>query len=471
MATISIVGSGYVGLVYGAAFADLGNEVFGIDIDEYRVRQLESGVTPIYEPRLDEMIQKNREAGRLTFTTSYADTIPDSDFVFICVGTPSCFDGHADMGFVQSAAESIGRALSGDTVIVNKSTMPIGSGDFVTEIITRVKSPDASFAVVSNPEFLREGAAIQDVFSPNRIVLGAEDKRAAERVAELYRTLNAPILITDHRTAEMIKYASNAILAARVSFVNEIAQICEQLGADVKVVSQGMGYDPRIGPGFLDAGIGFGGSCFPKDVKALAYMAAEANCHPQLLHAVLEINEDQRRRFVWKLQGLIGRLEGKQVAVWGLAFKQDTDDIRESPAMDIVKMLLQRGAIVRVFDPVAMNNARQDIPTAQFATDPYSAATDADALLVLTPWNDFKQVDLDRVRQKMRRPLLLDGRNIYDPEEVQGYGFVYVGVGRHGLKAPNGLGSLATSSVAINGVGELANASALHNGEAALSLE
>lgn len=439
MAIISIVGSGYVGLVYGAAFADLGNDVYGLDIDERRIEQLNQGHTPIYEPRLDELIQRNLEAGRLRFTTRYEQAIPASDFVFICVGTPSCFDGHADMRFVHSAAASIGRHLSGYTIIINKSTMPIGSGDFVSSIVSQHKSANASFDVVSNPEFLREGSAIQDVFNPSRIVLGAENRHAADEVADLYRSLNAPILITDQRTAEMIKYASNAILATRISFINEIAQICEQLGADVKVVAQGMGYDPRIGPQFLDAGIGFGGSCFPKDVKALAYMAAEVNCHPQLLHAVLEINEDQRRRFVWRLREMIGELFGKQIAVWGLAFKQDTDDIRESPALDVVKMLLQRGALVRVYDPAAMSHAHIEIPEAVLAADPYSSVEGADALLVVTPWNEFKQVDLSRVRDLMRVPLILDGRNIYEPDDVRSLGITYSGVGRQDHRARNGV--------------------------------
>ena len=437
MATITIVGSGYVGLVYGAAFADLGNDVYGLDIDERRIEQLNQGQAPIYEPRLDELIQRNLEAGRLRFTTRYDESIPDSQFVFICVGTPSCFDGHADMRAVHSAAASIGRHLSGYTIIINKSTMPIGSGDFVSSIINQSKSASVSFDVVSNPEFLREGSAIQDVFNPSRVVLGAENRHAAEEVADLYRSLNAPILITDQRTAEMIKYASNAILATRISFINEIAQICEQLGADVTVVAEGMGHDPRIGPQFLDAGIGFGGSCFPKDVKALAYMAAEVNCHPQLLHAVLEINEDQRRRFVWRLQELIGDLYGKQIAVWGLAFKQDTDDIRESPALDVVRMLLQRGAHVRVFDPAAMSHAQDEIPEAVLGTDPYSTVKGADALLVVTPWNEFKQVDLARVRDLMRVPLILDGRNIYEPEDVRSLGITYSGIGRQDYRARN----------------------------------
>ncbi len=430
MARIAVVGLGYVGLVYSGAFADLGNCVWGVDIDAEKVAKLRDGVVPIYEPGLNELIRRNVEAGRLRFTTDYAEAVPEAEFVFICVGTPSTVDGDADMRAVRAAALTIGRHLRGHTIIVNKSTMPIGAGDFVTSLIEQVKPPEATFAVVSNPEFLREGSAVYDVFHPSRIVLGAADREAAERVAELYRVLNAPILITDRRSAEMIKYASNAILATRISFINEIAQICEQVGADVKVVAQGMGYDPRIGPLFLEAGLGFGGSCFPKDVRALAYLAEEVGCHPQLLHAVLEINQDQRRRFVRKLQELLGDLHDRPIALWGLAFKQDTDDVRESPALDVLRMLLQRGARVTAYDPAALQNAAREVPEARYVSDPYEAVMGTDALLIATPWNEFKQADLVRVRSLMRTPIILDGRNIYEPAEVRALGFVYVGVGR-----------------------------------------
>lgn len=430
MAAIAVVGLGYVGLVYAGAFADLGNDVCGVDIDSERVARLREGIVPIYEPGLQELISRNVAAGRLRFTTDYGEAIPGADYVFICVGTPSTVDGDADMRAVRAAAETIGRHLRGKTIIVNKSTMPIGSGDLVAQLIERVKPVDATFAVVSNPEFLREGSAVYDVFHPSRIVLGADEREAAQRVADLYRVLNTPILITDRRSAEMIKYASNAILAARISFINEIAQICEQVGADVKVVAKGMGYDPRIGPLFLEAGIGFGGSCFPKDVRALAYMAEEVGCHPQLLHAVLEINQDQRRRFIRKLQELLGDLHGRPIALWGLAFKQDTDDVRESPALDVLQMLLQRGAHVTAYDPAAMQNAAKVIPDARYAPDPYSAVEGVDALLIATPWNEFKQADLRRVRELMRTPIILDGRNLYDPDAVRQLGFTYVGVGR-----------------------------------------
>jgi UDPglucose 6-dehydrogenase len=430
MATISIIGTGYVGLVYGAAFADLGNQVYGVDIDAGKIERLAKGITPIYEPGLEELVIRNIKAGRLRFTTSYMEAVPHSEFVFICVDTPSSPHGEADMRAVRTAATSIGRSLRGHTIVINKSTMPIGSGGLVAKIIGATKAADATFAVVSNPEFLREGVAVWDVLHPSRIVLGAEDRAAAEQVIELYRALNAPTVITDLRTAEMIKYASNAILATRISFINEIGQICQKLGADVKTVAQGMGYDPRIGPLFLEAGVGYGGSCFPKDVKALAYMAAEAGCHPQLLHAVMEINQDQRRRFVHRLHEMIGDLHGKRIALWGLSFKPDTDDIRESPALDIARMLLQRGASVAAYDPAAMENTRRVLSDLDFMENPYLTVEGAEALLVITQWNEFKQVDLARVRKLMKSPVLLDGRNMYDPGEIVNLGFVYAGIGR-----------------------------------------
>ncbi len=430
MATISIIGSGYVGLVYGAAFADLGNHVYGIDINEEKVKQLQAGKCPIFEPGLEEMLQRNISAGRLEFTTSYEASVPESEFAFICVDTPSAFNGEADMRMVRSAAEMLGKTLRGHTIIINKSTMPIGSGDLVSSIVEKVKPTGTTFAVVSNPEFLREGNAVRDVFQPSRIVLGSDDPAACDEVAALYSTLNAATVVTDTRTAEMIKYASNAILATRISFVNEIAQICEGVNADISVVSRGMGLDPRIGPLFLDAGIGFGGSCFPKDVRALAHMAAESGCHPQLLHAVLEINQDQRRRFVHKLQDILEDLNGRRIAVWGLSFKQDTDDIRESPALDVIRMLIQRGASVAAYDPAAMENSRREIPDVCYSDDQYGAVEDADALLLITPWNQFRQANLEKVRELMKTPVLLDGRNIYDPEDVRKLGFVYAGIGR-----------------------------------------
>jgi UDPglucose 6-dehydrogenase len=431
-----VIGTGYVGLVYCTAFADLGNDVWGIDLDAAKVARLRAGECPIFEPGLPELLERNLKAGRLRFTTEYAAAVPDAEFVFICVDTPSTVSGEADMRAVRRAAAMVGEHLCGETIIVNKSTMPIGSGDLVAAIVAEHAPPDTRYAVVSNAEFLREGAAVHDVLNPDRVVLGADDRAAAERVAALYAPLNTPILITDRRSAEMIKYASNAFLATKISFINEMAQICERLGADVTVVAKGMGMDARIGGLFLEAGIGFGGSCFPKDVKALAAMARDADCHPQLLGAVLEINADQRRRFVQKLQEQLGGdLAGKRVAVWGLAFKQNTDDMREAPALDVIRMVEARGGHVIAYDPAAMDNARAFLPGTQFATTPYEAVWAADALCILTPWNEFKQADLARVRELMRQPLIIDGRNLYEPAELAALGFSYISVGRGDARA------------------------------------
>jgi UDPglucose 6-dehydrogenase len=430
VSTIAVVGTGYVGLVTGACFADLGNDVTCIDIDDQKIAGLNRGVVPIYEPGLEELVARNARAGRLRFTTSYPEGLPNAEFCFITVDTPAGSNGQANMSAVRGAARMIGEAMRGHTTIINKSTMPIGSGDLVTSIVTPYASDEITFDVVSNPEFLREGAAIQDFNRPDRVVLGSTNLDAAERVAELYAPLNAPILITDLRTAEMIKYAANAFLATRISFINEVAQICERLGADVRVVADGMGLDKRIGRHFLDAGIGFGGSCFPKDVRALAYMAEATDCHPQLLNAVVEINEAMRRRFVLKVERMLGDLHGTTIGAWGLAFKPDTDDMREAPAIDILKGLVQKGAKVRAYDPVSMSNARRYLPEIEYAANPYEAAAEADALVVLTHWNEFKQVDLSRVARAMRKPILVDGRNLYDPSEARRHGFVYAGVGR-----------------------------------------
>jgi UDPglucose 6-dehydrogenase len=417
--------------VTGSCFADLGNTVTCIDIDQHKIAALLEGTVPIYEPGLEEIVGRNARAGRLKFTTQYDEGLPEADFCFITVDTPAGSNGEANMGAVRGAARMVGEAMRGHTTIINKSTMPIGSGDMVTAILTPFARDGVSFDVVSNPEFLREGAAVSDFMHPDRVVLGSTNPAAAERVAELYAAVNAPVVITDLRTAEMIKYAANAFLATRISFVNEVAQICERLGADVRVVADGMGLDKRIGRHFLDAGIGFGGSCFPKDVKALAYMAEATDCHPQLLNAVLEINEAMRRRFVLKVERLMGGdLTGTTIGAWGLAFKPDTDDMREAPSIDILKGLVQKGAKVRAYDPVASANARRYLPEIEYADNPYTAAAGADAVVLLTHWNEFKQVDLGRVAKSMRRAVLVDGRNLYEPGEARRHGFVYAGVGR-----------------------------------------
>jgi UDPglucose 6-dehydrogenase len=431
VARIGVIGCGYVGLSTAVLFANLGNQVIGVDIDEAKVAQMQGGLCPVFEPGLGELLERNVNAKRLQFTTDYAAAVPDADFVFICVNTPMGPNGGADMRYVRQAARGIGRALAPGrlTIVVNKSTMPIGSGDMIHALLFEEAADTARFAVVSNPEFLREGSAVHDMLHPDRIVLGAADRAAAEAVAELYKSFAAPLLITDRRTAEMIKYASNAFLAARISFINEVAHICEGLGADVRQVAEGMGLDKRIGPYFLDAGIGFGGSCFPKDVMALEFMAEEADCHPQLLHAVLEINRDSRRSFIRKLNRLLGTLEGATIALWGLAFKPETDDLREAPSLEVIRDLLARGAVLRAYDPVAMAATQALFPSITYCADPYEAATGADAVALITDWNEFKGVDFARVRDAMRRPVLLDGRNLYDPHEIAALGFTYCGVG------------------------------------------
>jgi UDPglucose 6-dehydrogenase len=429
MAKLSVIGVGYVGLVTGAAFADLGNEVYCVDIDESKIERLQQSNLPFYEPGLKELVVRNAEAGRLHFTTSYEEAVPNCDYIFICVGTPMAENGAAELRYVRMAAESIGPYLHDKTIVINKSTVPIGTGDMVTEILKQYADPK-NFAVVSNPEFLREGAAVSDFFSPDRIVLGAMDHGAARKVAELHEPLNAPVIITDLHTAEMIKYASNAFLATRISFINEIAHICERLGADVKEVARGMGMDKRIGPHFLNAGVGYGGSCFPKDVRALAYMAEAQNCHPQLLEAVMAINEDAKGRFVEKLVELNGDLEGTTVGVLGLSFKPNTDDMREASSITIVTRIRDLGAEVKAYDPASMPIAEELMPWVTYCATPYDVVKGVDALLIVTEWNEFKQLDMERVRDSMRQPIVLDGRNIYDPEDMRQLGFVYYGVGR-----------------------------------------
>ena len=431
MRKLCVIGSGYVGLVTGTCFADLGNNVTFVDIDESKIEMLRQGKMPIYEPGLGEMVQRNASAGRMHYTTSYLEGLDQAEFAFICVATPSGVDGEADLQYVRSAAETVAEEMTHPLVIINKSTVPVGTGDWTAEIIQRKQPKPIDFSVVSCPEFLREGSAIADFMNPDRTVLGSTNPEAVERVAELYAPLDAPIVITDIRTAEMIKYASNAFLATRISFINEISIICERLGADVTEVARGMGFDKRIGPHFLQAGIGFGGSCFPKDVKALANMAQTHGMHPQLLNAVMEINAFQRRQITLKTREMLGgNVNGRTVAILGLAFKQNTDDTRESPSLTVARSLLNQGAHVKAYDPVAMDNASREVQGMTLCNSAYSAAEDADALLVLTPWNEFKHLDMARIRDSMNEPMLIDGRNLYDPDELRSLGFEYRGVGR-----------------------------------------
>jgi len=433
---ICVVGTGYVGLTTGVCFGDLGHSVTCIEIDLHKLELLRSGKSPIFEPGLEEMQERNMRAGRLRFTDDYAVGIPDAEFIFITVGTPMAEDGSADLTYVKAAARSIGQHLRSGSIIIDKSTVPVGTGDLVENIIAEHAGPDVKFDVVSNPEFLREGSALSDFFKPDRIVLGAKNREAAQRVAALHETLGAPIIITDLRTAEMIKYASNAFLATRISFINEIAQICERLGADVREVARGMGADKRIGPHFLEAGVGYGGSCFPKDVLALYHMAASAGCHPQLLQAVMDINSDARKRFVKKVETVLGTLEERLIGVLGLSFKPNTDDMREAPSVDIINALLKKGARVKAYDPVAMPRAEELLPTVTFTATAYDVAKDADALLLVTEWNEFKQLDWHRIKRYMRQPVVIDGRNLYDPREMRQLGFIYWGVGRGEAPVP-----------------------------------
>jgi len=433
---ICVVGTGYVGLTTGVCFADLGHSVTCIEIDLHKLELLRSGKSPIFEPGLEEMQERNMRAGRLRFTDDYAVGIPDAEFIFITVGTPMAEDGSADLTYVKAAARSIGQYLRSGSIIIDKSTVPVGTGDLVENIIAEHAGPDVKFDVVSNPEFLREGSALSDFFKPDRIVLGAKNREAAQRVAALHETLGAPIIITDLRTAEMIKYASNAFLSPRISFINEIAQICERLGADVREVARGMGADKRIGPHFLEAGVGYGGSCFPKDVLALYHMAASAGCHPQLLQAVMDINSDARKRFVKKVETVLGTLEERLIGVLGLSFKPNTDDMREAPSVDIINALLKKGARVKAYDPVAMPRAEELLPTVTFTATAYDVAKDADALLLVTEWNEFKQLDWHRIKRYMRQPVVIDGRNLYDPREMRNLGFIYWGVGRGEAPVP-----------------------------------
>jgi UDPglucose 6-dehydrogenase len=427
---IAVVGTGYVGLTTAVCLADLGHQVVGVDIDQGKVATLQAGKSTIYEPGLEALMKRAMREGRLRFTTQYDDAIPHAEFVFMAVGTPKARRGEADLVFIKQAAKSVARAMRRTLIIVHKSTVPIGTGDIVARIVAENLTAEIPFQVVSNPEFLREGSAIGDFLHPDRLVFGSHDREAAEAVAALYAKLTTHVLITDLYTAEMIKYASNAFLATRISFINEIARICERVDADVKVVAQGMGLDRRIGPLFLEAGIGYGGSCFPKDVKALARIGEQLGYHPELLDAVMEINLDQRTLVVEKLREVLGGLRDQVVGVLGLAFKPNTDDVREAPAIDVIQSLLQRGTRVRAYDPKAMPALKRQLNSIQYCEDPYTVATGADALLVVTEWDEFKTLDLDRIRKSMRRPVIVDGRNIYEPKTMRELGFVYRGVGR-----------------------------------------
>ena len=430
---IAMIGAGYVGLVSGACFADFGHTVCCVDTDPAKIAALDAGRIPIFEPGLDALVAENVRHHRLTFSTDVAQAVAQAEVVFIAVGTPSRRgDGFADLSYVHAAARDIAASLTGYTVVVTKSTVPVGTGDEVERIIREAR-PDAAFAVVSNPEFLREGAAISDFKRPDRIVIGAEDERAASVMGEVYRPLylnQAPILVTGRRTAELTKYAANAFLATKITFINEIADLCEQVGANVQEVARGIGLDNRIGGKFLHAGPGYGGSCFPKDTLALVKTAQDAGTPLRLVETVVAVNDQRKRGMARKVIRACGGVRGRTIAVLGLTFKPNTDDMRDAPALAIVTGLQDAGAEVRAYDPEGMDQARPLLPGVDFAQDPYACAAGADALVIVTEWNAFRALDLARLRATMRAPILVDLRNVYRPEEARQHGFSYSSVGR-----------------------------------------
>jgi UDPglucose 6-dehydrogenase len=436
---VAMIGTGYVGLVSGACFADFGHHVTCIDKDKDKIAALERGIMPIYEPGLAELVGENFGAGRLTFSVDLAERVRDAEAIFIAVGTPSRRgDGHADLSYVYMAAREIAAELDGFTVIITKSTVPVGTGDEVERIIRKVR-PDADFAVVSNPEFLREGAAIRDFKLPDRIVVGTDDPRAREVMAALYRPLYlnaAPILHTGRRTAELIKYAANAFLATKVTFINEIAELCERIGADVQEVARGIGLDNRIGTKFLHAGPGFGGSCFPKDAQALIKTAQDHAAPLRIVEAVLAVNDVRKRAMARKVAAALGgNLRDRTIALLGLTFKPNTDDMREAPSIALVTALRDMGAKVRAYDPAGMEQAKLVLEDVVYCDGPYACAEGADALVIVTEWEQFRALDLDRLKEVMASPVLIDLRNIYLPDEMAKRGFVYDSIGRPHLPA------------------------------------
>lgn len=431
MHKIAVIGVGYVGLVTSTCFAQLGNKVIGVDIDDQKIANLKQGIIPIYEDGLTEMVKKNLKSGNLSFTTDFKTAVKNSDIIFIAVGTPPLPDGSVDLSYVKSAAESIGKSMNGYKVVIDKSTVPIGTGDVVKNIIRRVYKGD--FDVVSNPEFLREGSAVADFMNPDRIVVGSDSQKAKDIVNQLYASQNSPIVNTDIKTAELIKYASNAFLATSISFINSIANICEKIGADVNNVSLGMKLDPRIGQkAFLSAGVGYGGSCFPKDVKGLIQIAHENRVSFDILDAVEDTNLAQKQSLLPKIQTLLGKdLNNKNITIWGLAFKPNTDDVREAPSLTIIKQLTDRGAIVTAVDPIAADNFKKFFDgQINYETDLIKSVKGVDCLVIVTEWPEFKNANLIKVKQSMKHTNIVDGRNIFDPPTVKKLGFKYISVGR-----------------------------------------
>ncbi len=430
---IAVVGTGYVGLVTGAGLADFGNEVTCVDIDVKKIEALRKGQIPIYEPGLDNLVSKNVKEGRLSFTTDLAAAIRDARAIFIAVGTPPRPDGSADLRYVEDVAKSIAEHMNGPKLIITKSTVPIGTGRMIERILAE-HGDGHSASIVSNPEFLREGSAIEDFMRPDRVVIGASDPEAADLMKEIYAPLHSleiPFVVTNVESSELIKYASNGFLATKITFINEIAQVCEKVGADVQDVARGMGLDTRIGPKFLQAGPGFGGSCFPKDTSAMADISKKYGYEFQIMEAVLRVNDDIKQRMVAKIvEAAGGSVKGKSVAILGLAFKPETDDMRDSPTIPIIKGLQKGGATVRAYDPQAMANSRAIFDNVKYCDDAYETAKGADVLVIATEWNEFRALNLDRIKREMQQPVLVDLRNVYEPKRVRALGFHYTSIGR-----------------------------------------
>lgn len=429
---ICIIGTGYVGLVTGTCFANLGNRVICVDIDKAKINSLKKGISPIYEPGLEELVRQNQKERRLFFTTNLKDAVKKSSVIFIAVGTPPKEGGEADLTYIENVSRKIASTLTSYKLIVEKSTVPVETGKWIEHTIKINARRNVKFDVASNPEFLREGTAISDFMRPDRIVVGAESKRAKDILLELYKPLNAPIIVTDIKSAELIKHASNSFLATKLSFINAISIICEKVGADVVEVARGMGLDSRIGARFLNAGLGFGGFCLPKDLEAFIRLSEKAGYDFRLLKTVKAINEDQKQALLKKIESSLWILRNKVVAVMGLSFKPDTDDIRFAPALDIINALLEEDVKIRVYDPKAMEGARKVLKKVLYCKDPYSAAKGADCMVIMTEWSEFKELDFKRIKKLLRQKLIIDGRNIYDPKKMKELGFKYVGVGRRG---------------------------------------
>lgn len=430
---IAVIGTGYVGLVTGACFAEFGVEVTCVDVDKGKIERLNQGIIPIYEPGLDKIVEKNSSAGRLYFTTDIKSAVEQALVIFLAVGTPPREDGSPDMSFYQSAAKDIAENMNGYKVLVTKSTVPVGTGKWLRKFVSEHQKLKTNFGVASNPEFLREGAAIEDFMRPDRVVIGSNEEDAIAIMKDLYRPLyliETPVVITSLESAELIKYAANAFLATKITFINEIANLCDAIGCDVHDVARGMGMDNRIGKKFLHPGPGYGGSCFPKDTRALTTVADQFGVETLIVDSVIEANERQRKAMIPKIEKLVGDLSGKKIAVLGLSFKPETDDMRESPAIDIIKELQNRGATVKAFDPVAMEEAKHSLPDIEFATDEFDAIEGADVLVFLTEWNQFRALDMEKVKRLLKSPKIADLRNIYEPSDMRELGFEYVGVGR-----------------------------------------